>query len=199
MTGLVIATELETEAQQIFEKHWSFNRGYLDIYYDQAYMSRVLASGPPVWEIGAGANNAFRKQVFDKVGLFDVRLGAGASGCSEDSEMWFRILVAGDTIHYNPRAVVHHTHRKQLAELKRQIYAYMRGFAAAALIQQDYHPQAGYSSRLRYLPKYYASLVKAGFPSFSFRNRTLWVELKGVASGIAFYYKHRNRAPQLPS
>jgi glycosyltransferase involved in cell wall biosynthesis len=199
MTGLVIASELETEAQQIFEKHWSFNRGYLDVAYDQAYFKRVEAAGPPVWEMGAGANNAFRKQVFDKVGLFDERLGAGASGCSEDSEMWFRILVSGDTVQYNPRAVVHHTHRKQLSELKRQIYAYMRGFAAAALIQQDQHPAAGYSKQLWYMPKYYASLVKRGFPRFNFRSRTLWVEMKGIVSGIAFYYKHRKREPQLPA
>ncbi len=30
MTGLVIAAELETESQQVFEKYWSFNRGYIE-------------------------------------------------------------------------------------------------------------------------------------------------------------------------
>jgi hypothetical protein len=34
LLGLVIASELETESQQVFEKYWSFNRGYLDKLYD---------------------------------------------------------------------------------------------------------------------------------------------------------------------
>lgn len=200
MTGLVLVSELQTEAQQIFEKHWSFNRGYQDVYYDTAYLERVLPGGPPVWHIGAGANNAFRKEVFQEVGLFDERLGAGASGCSEDSEMWFRILTHGHTIQYNPRAVVYHAHRQQLHELRRQIYAYMRGHAAAALIQQEQCPQAGYTVHLyQHMPKYYYYLVKAGFPFFRFRSQTLWTEIKGLVSGVLFYYRNRKRAPNLPS
>jgi glycosyltransferase involved in cell wall biosynthesis len=200
MTGLVLVSELQTEAQQIFEKHWSFNRGYQDIYYDPAYLQRVLPSGPPVWHIGAGANNAFRKEVFQEVGLFDERLGAGASGCSEDSEMWFRILTRGHTIHYNPRAVVYHAHRQHLHELRKQIYAYMRGHAAAALIQQEQYPQAGYHWHLyRRTPKHYYYLVKHAFPFFRFRDRTLWTEIKGLVSGVLFYYRNRKRASNLPS
>ncbi|WP_242581898.1 glycosyltransferase family 2 protein [Hymenobacter telluris] len=200
MTGLVLVSELQTEAQQIFEKHWSFNRGYQDIYYDPAYLQRVLPTGPPVWHIGAGANNAFRKAVFEEVGLFDERLGAGASGCSEDSEMWFRILTHGHTIHYNPRAVVYHAHRQHLHELQKQIFAYMRGHAAAALIQQEQCPQAGYTNYLYWsMPKYYALLIRIGFPFFRFRSRTLWTEVKGLASGVLFYYRNRKRASNLPS
>jgi glycosyltransferase involved in cell wall biosynthesis len=200
MTGLVLVSELQTEAQQIFEKHWSFNRGYQDVYYDPAYLKRVLPGGPPVWHIGAGANNAFRKEVFQEVGLFDERLGAGASGCSEDSEMWFRILTRGHTIHYNPRAVVYHAHRQHLHELRKQIFAYMRGHAAAALIQQEQCPQAGYSRYLYWhMPKYYALLVRIGFPFFRFRSQTLWTEVKGLASGVLFYYQNRKRASNLPS
>ncbi|TGE06318.1 glycosyltransferase family 2 protein [Hymenobacter fodinae] len=197
MTGLIIAAELDTEAQQIFEKHWSFNRGYLDIAYDRAYFKRVESAGPPVWEIGAGANTAFRKEVFNKVGLFDERLGPGAAGCNDDSEMWFRILVGGYTIQYNPRAVVYHTHRREIKDLKRQIYTYMSGFTTAALIQYKHHPRSGYIKQIYwYLPKYYASLVRAGFPHFTFRSRTLWVELKGIVSGLTYYFKHRNQPSQ---
>jgi glycosyltransferase involved in cell wall biosynthesis len=201
MTGLVLVSELDTEAQQIFEKHWSFNRGYEEICYDAAFMQRTMQTGPPVWEIGAGANSAFRKKVFAEVGLFDERLGAGASGCSEDSEMWFRILMGGHAIHYNPLAVVYHAHRKQLSDLRKQLFSYMRGYAAAALIQQEQLPEAGYTQTLyRRMPRLYAHLLKAGFPHFRFRDRTLWIELKGLASGVAFYYRHRRPAApkQLP-
>ncbi len=37
MTGLIIASSLETEAQTIFEKYWSFNRGYIDKFYDKVF------------------------------------------------------------------------------------------------------------------------------------------------------------------
>ena len=58
-----------------------------------------------MWKVGAGANMAFRRNVFDLVGLFDERLGAGAAGCSEDSEIWYRILANQLQIRYEPRAV----------------------------------------------------------------------------------------------
>ncbi|WP_375416288.1 glycosyltransferase family 2 protein [uncultured Hymenobacter sp.] len=191
MTGLVIAAELQTEAQQIFEKHWSFNRGYDDVHYDIHYWAKSLRTAPPVWDIGAGANSAFRKSVFKEAGLFNEKLGAGASGCSEDSEMWFRILIQGHSIHYNPRAVVYHTHRKRLTDLERQLFYYMRGHAAAALIQHEQQPQAGYARHLWRMPRYYAYLLRAGFPFYRFRSRTLWSEVKGLVSGVVFYYQNR--------
>lgn len=197
MTGLVIAAELDTEAQLIFEKHWSFNRGYVDKKYDVAFLDRTLFSGPPVWEIGAGANMAFRRKLFDEIGLFDERLDVGAAGCNGDSEMWFRILTHGHSIHYNPRAVVFHKHRQQLPALKKQLFSYMRGHTAAALIQQKYHPMAGYRRLVfRSLPLYYAHLLRAGFPSFGFRYQTLGMEIKGALSGLLFYMRNRNRPSQ---
>ncbi|GAB3530105.1 hypothetical protein GCM10027443_10290 [Pontibacter brevis] len=194
MTGLVIAAKLDTEAQLIFEKHWSFNRGFIDKIYDTAYFDRTLAQGPPVWEIGAGANMAFRKEVLEEVGLFDELLDVGAAGCNGDSEMWYRILESGHTIYYNPRAVVHHEHRKEIEGLKKQIFYYMRGFTTAALLQQRLRREAGYKRHLfTVLPTYYIKLIKRGFPSYGFQYRTLWPEIKGILSGLAFYV--RNRRP----
>ncbi|MEO5998184.1 MAG: glycosyltransferase [Chitinophagaceae bacterium] len=192
-TGLVIAAALESEAQQIFEKFWSFNRGYEDKLYNSEYFKKNLEEGPPVWEIGAGANMAFRKSVFEKVGYFDERLDVGAAGCSGDSEMWYRVLANGGAILYTPRAVVYHEHRKELKQLHKQLFSYMRGFAAAALIQQNQNEKAGYKKRLfRILPKWYWKLIISGFPRYSFQNRTLFSEIRGVISGILFYYKNKN-------
>jgi len=200
MTGLVLVSELQTKAQQIFEKYWSFNRGYTDTFYDSNYLIENLAVGPPVWQIGAGANGAYRREVFESVGLFDVRLGAGASGCSEDSEMWFRILAQGLVVHYNPRAVVYHAHREKIKDLKRQIFYYMRGHAVAALIQQEQQSKAGYSRRIyRDLPIQYAQRFLAGFPFFRFRYQTLWIEFKGLVSGVLFYYRNRKQKPMQSS
>ncbi|WP_161888741.1 glycosyltransferase family 2 protein [Pontibacter russatus] len=196
MTGLVIASELDTEAQFIFEQHWSFNRGYVDVVYDRAFFDATLSQGPPVWRIGAGANMAFRRDVFEEAGYFNELLDVGAAGCNGDSEMWYRILAKGDVILYNPRAVVYHEHRRDMKGLRKQIYSYMRGFTAAALIQQQQHQKAGYARHIfRKLPRHYLRMLKAGFPRYGYRYSTLWVEIKGVLSGLAFYFRHRNHRP----
>lgn len=195
MTGLVIALELQAEAQVLFERYWSFNRGYVAKRYNLDYVQKAVNQAPAVWDIGAGANMAFRKSVFEEVGYFDELLGAGAAGCSDDSEMWYRILLGGHTIQYNPQGIVYHEHRKDLASLKSQLFYYMRGHVVAALIQQAQQPQAGYTHYLyTTLFNYYIKLFRYNFPYFRGRTRTLWVEMKGVISGIAFYYQHRNRS-----
>jgi glycosyltransferase involved in cell wall biosynthesis len=197
MTGLVIALELQTEAQLLFEQHWSFNRGYVDKLYSPHYVRQAAQPAPPVWEVGAGANMAFRKSVFEKIGYFDELLDVGAAGCSGDSEMWYRLLLHGHRIHYNPRAVVYHEHRTELAGLKRQLFSYMRGHVVAALIQQSQHPQAGYKHHLYYhLRQYYWAQLRVGFPDFKLRTQTLWDELKGLLSGAFFYRKHRHLVHQ---
>jgi glycosyltransferase involved in cell wall biosynthesis len=195
MTGLVIAMELHAEAQVIFERYWSFNRGYVAKRYDLGYLHKAANKAPAVWDIGAGANMAFRKSVFEEVGYFDELLGAGAAGCSDDSEMWYRILLRGHAIQYNPQAIVYHEHRKDWAALESQLFYYMRGHATAALIQQANQPQSGYATYLySFLPKYYIKILRHEFPYFKGRTRTAWVEIKGVIAGIAFYYRHRNRS-----
>ena len=191
MTGLVIAHSLQTEAQVIFEKDWSFNRGYVDTYYTPDYLNQT---GPPVWKIGAGANMAFRKSIFEQAGYFDELLDAGAAGCSGDSEMWHRILANGGTIHYNPRAVAHHAHREQLQDLKDQIFYYMRGHVVAALIQHRHRPQDGYDRYLKRLYNYYSDLLGKHFPLFKYCHPTMWAEIKGAAAGVAYYYRHRDAA-----
>lgn len=194
MTGLVIATELDTAAQVMFEKSWSFNRGYTDKVYDNQYINRTLSEGPPVWEIGAGANMAFRKNVFTEVGLFDEILDVGAAGCNGDSEMWFRILIAGHSIAYNPRAVVYHEHRKEIAGLKKQIFYYMRGFTAAALLQQEQLQNAGYKHHIyQVLPRYYLPKIKQSLLHYH-KNDTIWVELQGIISGLVFYNRNRKKS-----
>ncbi len=55
-----------------------------------------------------GANMAFRKMVFERVGLFDERLGPGAAGYEEETEMSARLRRAGLKIGYAPEALVRH-------------------------------------------------------------------------------------------
>lgn len=196
MTGLVIASSLNTESQQLFEKQYSFNRGYCDKLYDKTYFNAGLATGPRVWNIGAGANMAFRRSIFNAAGYFDERLGAGAAGCSEDSEMWYRILAKEFAIYYNPRAVGFHEHRKEANALQRQVFSYMRGHAAAALIQQSQIKEAGYR---RYL---YRMIFKSCMPLLikrffqSYERKMILIQLRGIFSGILFFARNKNKPSQ---
>ena len=55
-----------------------------------------------------GTNMSFKREVFEKVGFFDTRLGPGAAGFSEDTEYSIRVRKAGFKIGYTPHAVVYH-------------------------------------------------------------------------------------------
>jgi glycosyltransferase involved in cell wall biosynthesis len=192
MTGLILAQEINTEAQWIFEAHWPFNRGFVDKRYDKNFFSNHHITVPPVWEIGAGANMAFRKRVFMQAGYFDERLDVGAAGCNGDSEIWYRILANGSTILYNPRAIVSHKHRESMEGLKHQIFYYMRGFASAVLFQYQAFGHKGNINHLfKVLPKYYLKLVYRGFPQYKDRYTTVFDEIRGMVSGLLYYLANR--------
>jgi GT2 family glycosyltransferase len=55
-----------------------------------------------------GVNMAFRAAVFNRVGPFDERLGPGAAGHEEETEMSARLRSAGYRIGYAPGAIVFH-------------------------------------------------------------------------------------------
>ena len=55
-----------------------------------------------------GSNFFARRDVFDRVGGFDERLGPGASGTSEDVEFASRLARSGIGIGYAPNALVYH-------------------------------------------------------------------------------------------
>ncbi len=55
-----------------------------------------------------GANMAFRESAIKQVGPFDERLGPGACGHEEETEMSHRLRRAGFRIGYAPKALVYH-------------------------------------------------------------------------------------------
>lgn len=193
VTGLVLPVSIKTASQYLFEKYWSFNRGYIPIVFDQNFFNQHKHVGVPVWEIGAGANMAFRKLAFDFVGYFDDRLDVGASGCSGDSEFWYKVLADGWNCHYFPQLVVWHNHREDIQSLNRQLFSYMRGQVSSLLVQYEKYKHRGDLARiLKWLPLYYWHRVKdtiAGKDKE--KNSTIWLEIKGCFSGAFFYWKHR--------
>ena len=194
VTGLVLPAELETESQVIFEwGHGCFGWGYLRKTFDREFFEATKHIGSPVWSIGAGANMAFRRKIFDLVGNFDERLDMGAAGCSGDSEMWYRILAEGWICHYEPAAVVFHYHRKDLNGLKKQMYHYMRGHVTASLVQFAKYRHWGNiyhvfcSLPVHYLKSFLGGLLKGYQP----KHKTYFSEILGCLAGIQFYFQHR--------
>ena len=74
------------------------------------YNIPVVDYGDEVREIRGltGTNMSFKREVLERVGFFDMRLGPGAAGFSEDTEYSMRIRRAGFKIGYTPHAVVYH-------------------------------------------------------------------------------------------
>lgn len=74
------------------------------------YNIPLIDYGPEGCEIRGltGTNMSFTRELVEKVGYFDTRLGPGAAGFSEDSEFSSRIRKAGLKIGYTPRAIVYH-------------------------------------------------------------------------------------------
>jgi SAM-dependent methyltransferase len=134
----------------------------------------------------------FRREVFDTVGRFDERLGAGASGCSEDSEMWYRVLAAGSRCRYEPAAVVHHYHRADWNDLARQLRDYTRGHVVALFVQYWNHRDWGNLRRVFIaLPCYYLWLLKEGCRrGFGPRHRLLPAEFSGWCAGLKAAFGH---------
>jgi GT2 family glycosyltransferase len=70
----------------------------------------LVDHGEKVMEVRGvvGANMAFRAQALAQVGGFDERLGPGAVGDEEETEMCARLRRAGMRIGYAPQAIVYH-------------------------------------------------------------------------------------------
>ncbi|MEA5622015.1 glycosyltransferase family 2 protein [Nostoc sp. UHCC 0251] len=199
VTGLMLPAELETQAQLIFHRGaGGTGWGYRSVTFDPQFFAEMKSRGVPVWRIGAGANMAFRRQAFDLVGYFDECLGAGASGCSEDSEFWYRILAEGWLCRYEPTAVIYHYHRRDIDGLKHQAYQYMRGHVAALLVQFAKYKHWGNIRRLLLaLPIYYKQRflqeLKTGFQP---KHSSLLAEISGCLAGVKFYIDNRICCPK---
>lgn len=202
LAGLVLPARLDTRAQRIFQLEMGgFGSTFVPLRFDHQFFEETRPHGAHVWKIGAGANMAFRRRLFERIGLFDERLGAGASGCSEDSELWYRMLAGGGVCLYEPRAVVFHHHRRELPELRQQMRSYMKGHVAALVAQYDAFGDRGNLTRIfGQLPVYFLkTFLKGLLEKQRGRPETLASEVAGWAAGLQFLCRpgwRRQRAPR---
>lgn len=192
VTGLTMPLELETAAQETFERYSPFGRGYRRLeFWGSPEMS--LAAG----HVGAGANMALRRSVVDKVGAFDEALDAGTyTQSGGDTEMFARILARGYHIVYDPRALSWHRHRRTHEALLRAAYGYGVGVYAfwASLLLKE-HMLSVFSavlshSRHYHLPLLIKALLKR--PD-SLPVPLVLAELRGCLVGVPAYFRARRQ------
>jgi glycosyltransferase involved in cell wall biosynthesis len=196
VTGLVLPATLENAAEITFEIYGGLGRGYADKTWDGWAIRHSRLRPLQTWRFGAGANMLIDAPRALELGGYDLDLGAGsAAPCSEDTDVWYRLLRRWHTIHYAPRAIVHHHHRSSPDALRAQIYAYAKGHAA-------YHWRCFWVYRdwrsmlhlMFYLPLWFRRNLKMGMSGKTNYPFTLvFTEIRGTFFGPLLYTQAKAR------
>jgi len=147
-TGLVLPSELATEAQILFERGGGFEKSFETIRYGQTL------PGNPFYpcvggKLGTGCNMAFMRKVPLELGGFDEALDTGPPlPGGGDSDMLYRIIRAGYPLIYEPRFMVFHRHRREYAQLRRQ-YCHSWGQGLMAFVVKTYNSDVTQRPKLR--------------------------------------------------
>ncbi|MEG4008431.1 glycosyltransferase [Microcoleus sp. Pol11C1] len=196
VTGLVMPLELETEAQEWFERYSPHGRGYDRRVVDGAQCNPLIIA-----PVGVSASMAVRKSLIDYIGLFDEALGVGTPAkCGSDSELFARILRSGYRIVYEPRALSWHRHRRTWEELRNLLRCYGIGVYAfwtrMFVINKEFSVPLLAWGWLYYkqIPELIASLRKQPgcIPS-----DLLLAQMRGCISGPRAYFYSRKRLQEV--
>lgn len=138
-TGLTMPLELETEAQELFERYGGFSKGFSRRVFD---VTTISPSG--AGQVGSGASMAFRRSLILSLGLFEAELDLGTpSRTGGDTYALYRLLAEGYRIVYTPRALNWHQHRREHDELHNTMSGYGTGlyaFLTRALVEDGEVP-----------------------------------------------------------
>ena len=132
VSGLVPTGELTSAAHAYFDRRVGWARNLHTRRYSLADPPSDIPLFPfQVGMYGTGANFAIKRDTVIALGGFNELLGAGApTKGGEDLDMFFRIIMAGGTLTYEPSAIVWHRHRDDVASLIHQAHGYGRGLGA---------------------------------------------------------------------
>jgi glycosyltransferase involved in cell wall biosynthesis len=197
VTGLVVAAELDTWAQQLFEEYGGFSGGFEGAIHDllaHRADDPLFPYNPGI--LGSGNNVAFQRAALLELGGYDPCLGNGTPARSgEDWELFLRLFRRGCSAAYRPGAIAYHRHRRGFEELRAQIHDYGIGMAAA-LTRTVAHEPAAILEIGRRFPR--AARYALGARSAKNRNHSggyprelRRAELTGLARGPAAYLRSR--------
>lgn len=200
VTGLVVPVELETPAQIQFERYGGFGCGFERRRFSWTGGDEGAYRGQMA-ECGTGANMAFRRSLFERIGPFDPALDVGTvTDGGGDLEMYFRVLKEGYTLLYEPAAIVRHRHRPDYDRLRRQIESWGTGSFAVLARSAEAYPDERlrlFRVGLRALSSQVRRLAMSLLRPPGFPRGLLVAELRGALKGPTRYRQARRRADEL--
>jgi glycosyltransferase involved in cell wall biosynthesis len=191
VTGMVLPAELETQAQKDFENYGGMSKGFESFEVEWGNLhgpNRFWASS---W--GVGANMAFRRQVFERVGMFDPALDVGtATRGGGDIEFFFRIVASGYRLRYEPAAMVQHVHRRSHEDLLNQIRDNGRALPAFLMVSVSNFPELQ-PSIFWFATRWWLGdwVLKRLFSNSPVNRRWALTELKGSLGSLDAYRHSR--------
>jgi glycosyltransferase involved in cell wall biosynthesis len=198
VTGLVAPKELETSAQIYFELGYG---GLINELKHKVIQRDLLSMRELLWAsgFGVGANMAFRREVLELIGVFDVALDVGTPSASGgDMEMLHRLVAAGYTLVYDPGVLVWHLHRRDITSLPRQFRDYATGFGCYLITSARNHT-VGFSAILLFALRDWLGwwilrrFVRPGW----FPRRLILSELLGALRSPLAYRAAKTHAKQI--
>jgi glycosyltransferase involved in cell wall biosynthesis len=188
-TGRILPTSLDAAAAQMYAAAGAQNLGDIAFRVDQdtpAWFEMANFGG-----VGAGANIALRRTLFEGGWGFRETLGLGAGIPGEEHYAFFSILRAGHAIAYVPDAIVYHEYPRTPSALARRRSRILRGgvaYMAMLLVEEpDFRRHT-----LRYMWEAARGTRRAwrrGEPSERFGNRLQL--LSAVLAGVPLYVRAR--------
>lgn len=200
VAGLTLPTELDTPAQVAFELYGGMTCGFRRRVYDLgAHRGDTLLYPYTAGVFGASNNVAFRRLPFLARGGFDTALGpATPTFGAEDLDSFLSVIMGGDRILYEPRAVVRHEHRRSFPELYWQVFTYSAGFTALLLkwALTDRRVAVDLARRVpRLLPAAFLAAHRSGAEAGcgDYPPQLRWLERFGYLYGPVAYTRSRIR------
>ena len=204
VTGLIVADEMDVESQRLFEQYGGFGRGFDREYFrvDTAAGEKAARRHAGAGRFGAGANMAFRRSIFERIGTFDPALDVGTpTNGGGDLEMFFRVLKEGGTLVYEPSATVRHRHRRTYEALKTQLTNNGVGFYSYLVRSAHVYPdERANIVRLGTWWLYYWNLrrlARSFVKPSEFPRDLIVAELRGSFTGLNRYARAKEQAARL--
>lgn len=194
VTGRVLPATLDLTSQWMFERWCSWDRGELPI--SLTRHDRLPWFPASAHHLGTGCNMAFRRSDLLALGGFDEALDMGSLiGGGGDLDMFNRAIDAGHVAAYEPTALVRHTHRETMHDLRWQVWGY--GIAQGALLAKGLVTRRGvrrdiaafWRHRLGWKWRQIRGTAPTGVP-----RRLLAIEAAGIVLGPFLYVPSQVRA-----
>jgi len=192
-SGQVLAMQLETEAQILFEQRGGFRHGFEKTRYTSSVPDHEGFLYPCCTGIfGVGCNMAFRRQTLLDIGCFDEALDAGQElPGGGDHDIFYRLIRAGHVLVYEPAYLVFHQHRLTMEQLKDQFWSW--GLSVMTVASKSFRMDRPFRSQWRKLTLAWFSshlkeLAMALFGRHVLPPRFLFWEILGGIVGLCGEY-----------